>query len=487
MGTIGVVSYPLDLIALSASAGVPLQKQLTDQLRELILTGAVPDGSRLPSIRTLAAELDVSRNTVIAALDQLCAEGLIESRRGAGTFVSAGVRARGAGALRVDSGTPGLSARGRLMAAQPRVRTFPGSTAFHPGTPELSEFPFKTWRRLLSRRMRLGGEDLFGYHHIAGHPELRETVARFLTVMRRVRCTPEQIVVTAGAQAALDLIARLLLDEGDTVWMEEPGYPGARGAFLGAGARLEPLPVDREGWHVPSARPAPRLIYITPSCQHPLGITMPRGQRHAILEVARAADAWIVEDDFDGEYSFCGQPEPSVHGLAEDRRVIYVGTFSKTLFPSLRLGFLVLPEEFVEPVKRSLSVTGQFAPLIPQAVLSDFIRGGFFFGHLNRMRRLYGRRRAHFLSLFERHLGRWLDPIDGRSGIQIASEFSAPAADATVASQAAAAGINLAPLSLYYPGRTARQGLLMGYAAVHEADMERAFPRLRAIVEVAAT
>ena len=253
MGTISTqLSYPLDLVTLKPQATAPLHRQLCDQLRELILEGAIPAGSRLPSIRAFAGELAISRNTVITALDQLAAEGLLESRRGSGTHVAL------AAAVRQPAGAHGrnrvaeLSARGRLMISQPRVRTFPGRTAFHPGTPELAEFPFKTWSRLLSRRARFGGEDLFGYHYISGHPELREVIASFLTAMRRVRCSPEQIVVTTGGQAALDLLARLLLGEGDTVWMEEPGYLGARGAFLGAGARLSPLAVNRDGWQVPA-------------------------------------------------------------------------------------------------------------------------------------------------------------------------------------------------------------------------------------------
>jgi GntR family transcriptional regulator/MocR family aminotransferase len=202
-----------------------------------------------------------------------------------------------------------------LMTSQPRVRTIPGQTAFHPGTPELAEFPFKTWSRLLSRHARYGGADIFGYHYIAGHPALREGIASFLSAMRRVECAPEQIVVTTGGQAALDLLARLLIAEGDPVWMEEPGYLGARGALIAAGARLHPLRVNRDGWEMPDAStPPPRLIYLTPSCQHPLGITMGLEQRLAILEMARSAGAWVIEDDFDGEYTFRGQPLPAMQG-----------------------------------------------------------------------------------------------------------------------------------------------------------------------------
>ena len=377
----------------------------------------------------------------------------------------------------------GLSARGRLMAAQPRVRTQPGRSAFHPGTPAIEEFPFKTWSRILSRTARLGGEDSFGYHYIAGHPDLREAIASFLTAMRGVRCTPEQIVVTTGGQAALDLLARLLLDEGDTVWMEEPGYLGARGAFLAAGARLAPVAVGRDGWQLPGPdAPAPRLLYLTPSCQHPLGITMPLEARRAVLAVARSADAWVIEDDFDGEYTFRGAPLPAMQGLDPQARVVYLGTFAKTLFPSMRLGFMVLPVELAEQAKTALSLTGQFAPLVLQAALAEFIREGFFFRYLNRMRRLYARRRAGFMRLLGDELGDWLDPIDGRTGIQIAAPFRVPLDDREAVARAARADIHPAPLSLYFVGPPALSGLLLGYAALTEPAMERAIPRLRRIL-----
>lgn len=477
------LSYPLDQVTLRPNAQMPLHRQLCDQLREMILEGAAPAGTRLPSIRTFAAELAISRNTVIAALDQLAAEGLLESRRGSGTRVALSMTAVTRHQAAADDGAFLLSERGRLMISQPRVRTFPGRAAFHPGTPELSAFPFKTWSRLLSRRARFGGEDLFGYHYITGHPELREVIASFLTAMRRVRCSPEQIVVTTGGQAALDLLARLLLDEGDRVWMEEPGYLGARGAFLGAGARLSPLRVTRDGWQMPTGDlPVPRVIYLTPSCQHPLGITMPLEQRLAVLEAARDTGAWIIEDDFDGEYTFRGQPLPSMQGLTENARVIYVGTFAKTLFPAMRLGFMVLPTDLADRVRAAISLTGQFAPLVLQAALADFIEQGYFFRHLNRMRRLYGRRRALFLNLLDEHLGTWLDPIDGRTGIQIAALFRGSINDGQVADQAARLGVNLAPLSRYFLGPDPASGLLMGYAGVEETEMKLALPILKTIL-----
>lgn len=484
------LSYPLDQVTLRPGDAAPLHRQLCDQLRDLILGGAIPAESRLPSIRTFAGELAISRNTVISALDQLSAEGLLESRRGAGIHVArVGAAARpGPNGCRPGAQPPSLSSRGALMAVQPRVRSIPHRRAFDPGTPALAEFPFKTWSRLLTRHARYGPEDLFGYHYMSGYPGLRKVIAGFLTTMRRVRCTPEQIVVTTGGQAALDLLARLLLDDGDTVWMEEPGYPGARGVLLSAGARLSPLPVGRGGWQVPPLTdPPPRLIYLTPSCQHPLGITMPMEQRLAVLETARATNAWVIEDDFDGEYTFRGQPLPAMQSLDDESRVIYVGTFAKMLFPAMRLGFMVLPGDLAERIKPAISLTGQFPPLVLQATLADFIAEGSFFLHLNRMRRLYGRRRDHFLRLMNGMLGAWLDPIDGRTGIQIASTFRLAMDDRKVVASAASAGVNLAPLSLYFHHEPRQPGLMMGYAGVPEAEMDRLFPVLREILAHAAT
>ena len=475
------LSYPLDLVSLARDDKVPLHRQLCAQFRDLILQGAVPGGVRFPSIRNIAAELGISRNTVVAALDQLTAEGLVESRRGSGIRVSPFISGRLAASPQARNGQNAFSSRGQLMISQPRVRTVPGRAAFHPGTPELAQFPFKTWSRLLLRRARYGGDDLFGYHFVAGYPELRAVIASFLSAMRRVRCTPEQIVVTTGGQAGLDLLARVLLEDGDTVWMEEPGYLGARGAFLGAGARLAPLPVNRDGWQVPAVGdPPPRLIYLTPSCQHPLGVTMPLDQRLAVLDVARATGAWVIEDDFDGEYTSRGQPLPAMQGLADDSRVIYVGTFSKTLFPAMRLGFVVLPLELADHIRPAISLTGQFPPLVLQAALADFIEQGYFFRHLNRMRQLYVQRRALFLASLKHDLAEWLSPIDGRSGIQIAAPFVRDDIDdCEIVARAAAADVNVAPLSLYFHGAVAMRGLLMGYAGVAEKDMRAPLRRLR--------
>lgn len=479
-------SYPLDFLRLDAVAREPLYRQLCDQLRALILEGSLPGGARLPSIRALASKLVIGRNTVISAYDQLAAEGYLESRQGSGTrVVNLGehlLRVAGPGQQQSPGPMPALSSRGEIMTEQPRVRSVPGKPAFHPGTPELASFPFKVWSRLLARKARFGGEDLFGYHYLTGLPDLRRIIASYITGSRRVRCTADQIVITTGGQAALDLLARLLLDEGDAVWMEDPGYLGAQSAFISAGARLIPLAVGRDGWRIATdVSPKPRLIYLTPSCQHPLGVTMPLEQRLTILEFARTERIWIIEDDFDGEYTLRGQPIPAIQGLSEDSPVIYVGSFAKTLFPSMRLGFIVLPMNLADRAKLAINFTGQFAPLILQAALADFMEQGHFFLHLNRMRRLYGPRRRYFLKLCEDYLGEWLEPLDGRAGIQITAFLKNSADDQAIAGEALRRGVNLVPLSMYFRSLPPRSGFVMGYAGTPEATMEESFRTLREV------
>ena len=249
-------------------------------------------------------------------------------------------------------------------------------------------------------------------------PPLKAAIARHLETSRGVSCDPEQIVITGGAQAAFDVLARLLLNPEDAVWMEEPGYPGAQGSFVAAGAKLVPLRVGPTGWDLrPPSEPI-RLIYVTPSCQCPLGVTMRMEQRFQLIDIARQNDAWILEDDFDGEYRFSGRPVPAMQGNDPSGRTIYVGTFSKTIFPSLRLGFMVLPRRLAEAAQRAMFLTGHSPPLILQGGLADFISEGHFATHLARIRRIFAKRREMFQHHCAGFLGAWLKPVGSESGIQ---------------------------------------------------------------------
>jgi GntR family transcriptional regulator/MocR family aminotransferase len=341
-------------------------------------------------------------------------------------------------------------------------------------------FPFSTWARLLARNARRRDDDILAYQSFAGHWGLREAIAEYVAVARGVNCRPDQVIVVTGAQAALDLAARLLLDAGETAWLEEPGYLGARSALLSGGAELAPLRVHKGGWDLSDrSLPPPRMIYVTPSCQWPLGTIMEMDERLRLLAIAERYNAWIIEDDYDGEYRFRGRPVPALRALDLTQRVIYVGTFGKTLFSSLRIGFLIAPPGLAPAFERAVSVTGQFAPLLLQATLADFIREGYFATHLKRMRRLYARRQTEFLKLCRRELSPWMDVSENDAGMQILGWLKPPLNDHAVANAALRYGVDVQPVSINYLSDAPRQGLLLGFAGLGDREVVRAVNGLR--------
>lgn len=472
-------AFPLDMLTVDRSSREPLQRQLYRSLAGMIRERVLPAGLELPSTRSLAQELGLARNTIIGAYDQLIAEGYLVNRQGARPVVVAlpGGSLRN-GAPATPKSVRSLSRRGETLLRQPFHHGTPGKVAFHPGMPDAHSFPFHVWSRLLSRRAGFGAQNLFGTYHVTGLPELKEAIAAYLAVARGVRCEPAQIVVTTGAQAAFDLLARLLLDENDIVWMEEPGYYGAQAAFTVAGASVRPLQVDYTGWDLSAPPPAPRLIYVTPACQHPLGITMRMEQRLRLLAIAESESAWVIEDDFDGEYRFQGRPVPAIQSMDQSDRVIYVGTFAKLLFPALRLGFMVVPLDLCERIRHALSTTGQFAPLVLQAALADFILEGHMSRHLKRMRRLYASRRQSFTDACLDQLSDFLLLPPSEAGIQMVALLRNGLDDVRVTAEADRLGVNVSPLSKYFPKRTGKQGLVMGYAACNAAETQQGIRRL---------
>ncbi len=476
------VSFPVDNILLDRHSGQNLHRQLYRQLRDLIELRILPGGTALPSTRALARDLKLGRNTVIAAYEQLTLEGFLEIARGTRPLVVGLGVSIAPSRQQSPTGESTLSARGRMMSQQPFHHGEPGITAFHPGLPDADNFPFNTWSKLLTRRTKLARSDLFGSYYITGYPPLCEAIARYLAASRGVVCRPDQIIITNGAQSAFDVLARLLTDPGDAVWMEEPGYYGARAAFHSAGASLLPLHVSDGGWRLEPPASRPRVIFVTPSCHHPLGITMSMEQRFSLIGLAGEWNAWIIEDDYDSEYRFQGQPIPALQGSAGDSRVVFVGTFAKILFPAMRLGYMVVPMDLRDRMTSALSATGQFAPLITQAALADFINEGHLTRHLRRMRRIYAERRQFFTDQFDRHLGRWMNLHRSDSGIQLVGLFRADVDDRRVASAALAQGINVSPLSLQYRTLAPRPGLLMGFAAADERTTRRSMQRLAAIL-----
>ncbi len=472
----------LDALTLDRAVSTPIHRQIYASIREYILRRRLPALAKLPATRDLARQLGVGRNTVVAAYDQLQAEGFVEARPGSSTRVAELlVGSNNQRARRVETGAASLSKRGAVIASLPQPQRTPGVIQLYPGVPDTGNFPVTAWSRLLAKNARKLDDGVVGIHDFAGHPRFREAVADYLAGARGVDCAPEQVIAVTGAQAALDLAARILIDDGDWAWMEEPGYRGARSALLGSGARLAPLRVSRNGWNLDDQEaPTPRIVYVTPSCQWPFGTVMRMEERLRLLAIAERRSAWILEDDYDGEYRFRGQPAPALRGLDGADRVIYVGTFGKTLFPSLRLGFLVVPHDLASAFGRAVSVSGQFAPPLLQVTVADFMREGHFATHLKRMRRLYAARQAMFVELCREHLAPWLCVEENDSGMQVLARFLQPIDDCRVAAVALRRGVDVQPVSINYHCDAPEHGLLLGFAAVNSARAETAVRALRA-------
>ncbi len=475
----------LDTVAIDRQSRVPHYRQLYHQLRTLLLRRTLRPGMRLPSTRALSSDLTVARNTVVAVYEQLATEGFIETSHGARAWVAdLPTPVSDADRAALPPLFPRLSRRGRALVAQEHSWAPSQGMLFQPGMPEMQEFPFGTWRRLLTERIKPGSVDVFGYHSFGGHPPLREAIASYVEASRGVRCSADQVIVTSGAQGALNLLASLFIDPGDDVMLEEPGYTGAQGAFVSAGANLLPLRVSESGWCLEDLEKSrPRLIYLTPSCQFPMGITMRMEQRLRLLELARDAGAWTIEDDFDSEYRFSTKPIPAMQGVDDTGRTIYVGTFAKTLFPSLRIGFLVMPGAFDEKMTKALFLLGQTTPLFLQAALADFINEGHFSKHLRRMKRLYARRRSLFMELVPHYLGDWMEPLKGGAGLQTVWRLAQGIDDRVVAGEAAEASISTTPLSIHYRHGSSEHGLILGYASVDEEHTHLGLACLRATFE----
>ena len=479
-------------VALDRGSRVPLHRQLYEGLREEVLAGRLRAGTRLPSTRALALDLGVSRNTVMGAFLQLLAEGYLEGRVGSGTYVADSLpddllRAEtreGRRPERTRSGR-GLSRRGEVLASTraSTARDRGAPRAFRPGVPALDEFPLRVWGRLAGRVWRSPPRGLLGYGDPAGYGPLREEISAYLGAARAVRCTPEQVIVVSGSQQALDLAARVLLDPGDAAWVEDPGYAGARGALVAAGARLVPVPVDEEGLRVEEGveRAADaRLAYVSPSHQYPLGATMSLSRRLELLAWASRSGSWVLEDDYDSEYRYTGRPLEALQGLDAEGRVIYLGTFSKVLSPALRLGYLVVPPDLVDPFTAARELADRHSPSVEQAVLARFISEGHFARHVRRTRVLYAERQAALLEAARRHLPGLLDVRPAEAGMHLVGWLPEGADDREAMRRAAARGVEATALSLYGIEPPPRGGLLLGYAAVGEAEIRTGVRRLAA-------
>ncbi len=472
------------IVDLERGSRVSLYRQLYEQLRSSILSGRLPAGTRLPATRGMARQLGVARNTVLAASEQLAAEGFLEARQGAGTVVAGEISAeltRSARA-RVDGAprTHRLSRAGmRLASVRRDAPCGEIPRAFLPGIPDLGAFPHAVWGRLLRRSCQLLRPGEAAYGSTAGLPALRGALCDHLSEARGVNALPEQIIITPSAQAALDLLARALVDPNDAVWLEEPGYLGARAAFSGAGAEIIPVPVDEQGIDPRKARSAPAMIYVTPSHQYPTGRLMPLARRLELLDCAERHDAYVLEDDFDSEFQFQGRPVAALQGLDTQGRVLYVGTFSKVLQPGIRVGYAVLPQPLVEPVARVQRNTGQIVPAAVQLALASFIEEGHLRAHIRRMCALYHERQDELVSALEESCGGSVTVERPAGGMQLIAGLPAGRDDAAVVRELAARRVMARPLSGFYLGEPRRHGLLLGFAGYPVEDIAAGAVQIR--------
>ncbi len=460
-------------------------------LRAEILEGRLRPGARLPASRDLAGQYGLSRGTIVSAFEQLKSEGYLEGSVGSGTYVSKVLPddllavPRKAGARRPAPRPPAR----RLAAFAGRVTPLASydprpARAFRANQPALDLFPTTLWAQIAARRLRRASAGLLLGCGPFGHRPLQDAVADYLTAARGVKCSPAQIAIVSGVQEALDVAARLTLDPGDRVLMEDPGYSGAARVFEACGARIVPVGVDGEGMlgEGPRWRGA-RLAYVTPAHQFPLGATMSLARRLALLEWARRSAALVFEDDYDGEYRYSGRPVPALQGLDRDGLVLFAGSFSKVLFPSLRLGYLVVPPDLVDRVAAARSITSRHPPLLEQAVLCDFLTEGHFGRHVRRMRETYAERLGVLQETARLHLSGLLEISDVEAGLQTAGWLCGGLDGEAAAAAAAERGVEVTPLSRYSRGRPLREGLLLGFAAVDAEEIRRGARELAAALE----
>ena len=444
---------------------LPLHRQLYEALRRVILDGKLVADERLPSSRDLMQDLHLSRNTVVAALNQLTLEGYLVSRVGSGTFVSPNVPRHSAHRRHTAPlPDPHLSARGQLISTR-FCATELEIQPFTPGIADFSAFPVALWQRLQNKHWRMTYPDMLDYSSAGGYAPLRRAVADYLRVFRSVPLDLDQVIITSGTQESLALCAQLLTDHHDTVWLEDPAYWGAVKAFMATGLRHHAVPVDDQGMAPRASDSAtpPQLIYLTPSHQYPTGAVMSLERRHQLLSLARQHKAWILEDDYDSEFRFSGPPISSLAGLDDDGRVLYLGSFSKVLYPGLKLGYLVVPKPLAAAFKRAhydLNRPGQM-PL--QAALAEFVDMGHFASALRKARQSYGQRRQCLLAALQPCLGTAATISGAEQGLHLCLRIPGSADDKALAEHLRSVGLLVRPLSSYCVDRRDLKGLVIGY------------------------
>ncbi len=464
-----------------------LQLRVFRCLRNAIIQGVLAPKTRLPASRDLAKEIKVSRNTVLSAYEQLRAQGYVEARTGQGTWIAEKIpesfliKAENNICLTEENKqneSYNLSQRGSYLVGYSAASPYQWG-AFVPGAPDVTEFPHHIFSRIQTRLSREPSVSQLIYSNEGGSIELRQALAEYLTIARSVQCDADQIIITEGTHQAIDLVSRTLSDLGDEVWIEDPAYWGIRNILRINGVHIRSLPVDQYGI-IPDLDPkeSPMLIFVTPSHQYPLGSHLSLERRKQLIAFARQHKSWIIEDDYDSEFRFSGQPYPSLQGLEDDSPVIYMGTFSKTIYPALRIGYLVVPKKLFSPLRVAAAELYRGGHLLDQTILAEFIREGHYEAHIRRMRLLYSKRHAFLVDLIHRHLGQnFLHEYNTAAGLHLILKLPSDSNDVLIAANALEKGVKVRALSQYYTKQysTQHKGLLLGFACVNEQKILIAF------------
>ena len=482
---------PFELTGITLAPGRKRSQQLYLALRELIISQPESGGSKLPATRELAAMLNISRNTAIIAYERLYADGLLETRTGDGTYITLMHKAKSAHGTLPSLPPDAPLHEGMNLAIAARFNRHVVHTdqprAFRIGLPALDCFPFETWSRLQNRFWRREPVAYMGYGDPAGDKQLRELIANYLRNARGLKCDPAQVLVTLGAQQAIMVCAAMLLKAGDEVVMENPCYWAAAGAFSCLGVHINPLGVDDEGMMTQglAAIPRAKMAYVCPSCQYPLGVTMSLSRRLELLNWATERQAWIIEDDYDGEYRYNGTPLMPLAALDESHRVMYSGSVSKVMYPGLRLGYLIAPPQLADKLTLLRTLSTRQPPMNDQRVMADFIAEGHFQPHIRKMRKVSRARRDALLTAWRTHLSHIGEMPEVSSGLQVTVRLTSAEQEQLLVAHALAANIEITPLSsLWLPHATGddnHYGLILGFAGISENDIMTAVRHLKAI------
>ncbi|PCI02604.1 MAG: GntR family transcriptional regulator [Hyphomicrobiales bacterium] len=484
----------LQFLAIEKSISTPIYRQIESQIRNAILTGIIKPGLLLPASRVLAQDLGVSRPTMVRVYEYLSFEGFLETRHGSGTFVSRTLpdylphkNAQPENSKQKNAEiTKPLSKIGKkfnILAPSLNRSQF---AAFLPNVPAFDRFPFARWQKIRDNCLKADHTNLLGYEDSSGHMPLRRSIAEYLAVHRGDVCDPEQILIVPGATAAFHLAVMLLSNPGDKVWLEDPGPDGVRAMLMALGRNIINLDVEADGMDVQSAiqhNSNARLAFTMPSRQHPLGVTLSLTKRMKLLDWASKNRSWIIEDDYDSEFRYSGRPLGSMRSIDTTSSVIYVGTFSKSLFPSLRIGYLVLPENLIGTFRSALGTISRSISILDQATLARFIDEGYFTAHIRQMQNLYSTRRASFIEIAKKKLSGLLDIEAPDSGINVIGWLPKGTDDLQISKDLRDAGIHTFPLSLFRARPSNQAGLVMGFAGTDRAETVKKMALLASVLE----